>query len=143
MLLYDLEGELFFGAAPELDRCFEELKRRIKDEKIPFVVLRLKRTRLPDMVAMERFDHFLHDMEKQGTTILLCGVRPDFAKAMKNLTFSDWLPADRVFLEEDEKYSSTLKAIRHVHELMRIKPCSHCLPNSTVTDGVPAQYYLV
>jgi SulP family sulfate permease len=143
MLLYDLEGELFFGAAPELDRCFVELKRRIKDENIPFLVLRLKRTRLPDMVAMERFDHFLHDMEKQGTTVLLCGVRPDFAKAMKNLNFNDWFPADRVFLEEDEKYSSTLKAIRHVHELMRNKPCSHCWQNSTVTDGVPAQYYLV
>jgi SulP family sulfate permease len=95
------------------------------------------------MVAMERFDHFLHDMEKQGTTVLLCGVRPDFAKAMKNLNFNDWFPADRVFLEEDEKYSSTLKAIRHVHELMRNKPCSHCWQNSTVTDGVPAQYYLV
>jgi sulfate permease, SulP family len=122
MLLYDLEGELFFGAAPELDRCFEELKRRIKDEKIPFLVLRLKRTRNPDMVAMERFDHFLHDMEKQGTTVLLCGIRPDFAKAMKNLNFNDWFPADHVFLEEDEKYSSTLKAVRHVYELCRSIP---------------------
>jgi SulP family sulfate permease len=64
MLLYDLEDELFFGAAPELDRCFEKLKRRTRDEEIRFIVLRLKRTRNPDMVALERFDHFLHDMEK-------------------------------------------------------------------------------
>jgi SulP family sulfate permease len=143
MLLYDLEGELFFGAAPELDRCFEELKRRIKDEKIPFVVLRLKRTRLPDMVAMERFDHFLHDMEKQGTTVLLCGIRPDFAKAMKILNFNDWFPADHVFLEEDEKFSSTLKAVRHVYELLQVNYCSHCGQNSTAATDRPAQYYLV
>ncbi len=64
MLLYDLEGELFFGAAPELDRCFDELKQRTKKENIQFIVLRLKRTRNPDMVALERFEHFLHDMEK-------------------------------------------------------------------------------
>lgn len=25
MVIYDLEGELFFGAAPELDRCFDYL----------------------------------------------------------------------------------------------------------------------
>jgi SulP family sulfate permease len=143
MLLYDLEGELFFGAAPELDRGFEELKRRVKDENIPFLVLRLKRTRNPDMVALERFDRFLHDMEKQGITVLLCGVRPDFAKAMRNLNFDEWLPADHVFREEDEKYSATLKAVRHVHELLKNNPCSHCLQNSTASAHRPPQYYLV
>ena len=143
MVLYDLEGELFFGAAPELDRCFDELKRRIKDENIPFVVLRLKRTRHPDMVALERMDHFLHDMETQGTTVLLCGIRPDFAKAMKNLKFDDWLAADHVFLEEDEKFSATLKAVRHVYELVKDNNCSHCRQNSICAADRPAQYYLV
>jgi len=143
MLLYDLEGELFFGAAPELDRCFEELKRRTKDESIHFIVLRLKRTRNPDMVSLEHFEHFLHDMERQGTTVMLCGVRPDFAKAMKNLKFGDWLPADRVFLEEDEKFSATLKAVRHVHEVIRDNRCPHCRQNGTAAADRQAQYYLV
>src|ERR1700691_5484680 len=75
MVLYDLEGELFFGAAPELDRWFDHLKRRTEDENIHFVVLRLKRTRNPDMVSLERFDHFLHDMQARDITVLLCGVR--------------------------------------------------------------------
>ena len=114
MMLYDLEGELFFGAAPELDRCFDHLKRRTEDEDIRFVVLRLKRTRNPDMVSLERFDHFLHEMEARGVTVLLCGVRPAFAKAMANLRFHDWLPDDRVFPEEAEKFSATLKAVRRL-----------------------------
>jgi sulfate permease, SulP family len=143
MLLYDLEGELFFGAGPELDRCFDELKRRTKDENVRFIVLRLKRTRNPDMVALERFEHFLHDMEKQGTTVLLCGVRPDFAKAMKNLNFDRWLPADRVFREEDEKFSATLKAVRHAHELLENNTCTHCRQNGTSAADRQAQYYLV
>ena len=143
MLLYDLEGELFFGAAPELDRCFEELKRRIRDGRIHFVVLRLKRTRNPDMVALERFDHFLHDMKKQGTTVLLCGVRPDFAKAMKNLGFEMWFPADQVFPEEQEKFSATLKAVRHVHELFKDNPCPHCQQNGVGATDRHAHYYLV
>ena len=143
MLLYDLEGELFFGAAPELDRCFEELKRRTKDENIHFVVLRLKRTRNPDMVALERFEHFLREMEKEGTTVLLCSVRPSFAKAMTNLRFQEWLPADRVFPEEDEKYSATLNAVRHVHELLKDDACPHCHQNGTAVPDRQARYYLV
>src|SRR6202167_2888462 len=126
MLLYDLEGELFFGAAPELGRCFDHLKQRTEHENIRYIVLRLKRTRNPDMVSLERFDHFLHDMQSHGVTVLLCGVRPAFLKAMGNLRFHDWLPADRVFPEEEEKYSATLKAVRHVYELLEDNPCDHC-----------------
>ncbi|MGB8013770.1 MAG: SulP family inorganic anion transporter [Terriglobales bacterium] len=143
MLLYDLEGELFFGAAPELDRCFEELKRRTKNENVRSIVLRLKRTRNPDMVALERFEHFLHDMEEQGTAVMLCGIRSDFAKAMKNLKFDDWLPDDRVFHEEDEKFSATLKAVRHVHEVLKDNSCPHCRQNGTAAADRQAQYYLV
>jgi SulP family sulfate permease len=143
MVLYDLEGELFFGAAPELDRTFDRLKQRTQDENIRFVVLRLKRTRNPDMVSMERFDHFLHDMQARGVTVLLCGIRPAFAKAMTNLRFQDWLPADRIFLEEDEKFSATLKAVRHVYEILGENSCDHCGPNKEIlTDGKPL-YYLV
>jgi SulP family sulfate permease len=143
MLLYDLEGELFFGAAPELDRCFDQLKQRTKDEGIRFVVLRLKRTRNPDMVSLERFDHFLHDMQAQGVTVLLCGVRPAFAKAMANLRFQDWLPTDRVFPEEDEKFSSTLKAVRYVYELLQQNSCPHCGQNEPSGADQPPLYYLV
>src|SRR5262249_13518953 len=30
LIILDLEGELFFGAAPELERYFEDLKKRVK-----------------------------------------------------------------------------------------------------------------
>jgi SulP family sulfate permease len=142
MLLYDLEGELFFGAAPELDRCFDHLRQRADEESIDFIVLRLKRTRNPDMVSLERFDHFLHDMQARGVTVLLCGVRPAFAQAMANLRFHEWLPIDRVFPEEQEKFSSTLRAVRHVYELLEENPCDHCLQGEFAADG-QRLYYLV
>jgi SulP family sulfate permease len=102
------------------------LRQRTADENIRFVVLRLKRTRNPDMVSLERFDHFLHDMQAHGVTVLLCGVRPGFARGMANLRFYEWLPADRVFPEEKQKYSATLKAVHHVYELLEENTCEHC-----------------
>ena len=51
IVIYDLEGELFFGAAPELDRYLSELSKRIADDDIKFLVLRLKRVRNPMLSA--------------------------------------------------------------------------------------------
>jgi SulP family sulfate permease len=143
LLLYDLEGELFFGAAPELDRLFEKVKQRTEDEKIRFVILRVKRTRYPDMVTMERFDHFLREMETRGVTVLLCGVRTGFANVMRRLRFQDWLPADRVFREEAQVFSATLKAVRHVYELIGENTCEHCRRNEASGSELRELYYLV
>ena len=97
MVLLDLEGEFFFGAAPELDRYFDDLRERAD---VRIIVLRVKRTRNPDIVCMERLQHFIIEMQAKGVKVLLCGVRPDFAQAMQNLRFEDFLPAEHVFMED-------------------------------------------
>ena len=112
LIISDLEGELFFGAAPELDQYFEGLWRRIKQDGLQFAIIRVKRTRNPDMVCLERFEHFLREAQLAGVTVLLCGIRSDFARAMKNLRFGQWFPADQLLHEEDETYSATLRAVR-------------------------------
>ena len=118
VLIYDLEGELFFGAAPELDRHLESLQQETIRTGANYLVLRLRRTRNPDMVAIEHLEHFLHEADQRGVTVLLAGVRPDLAAMLHNLRFQDWLPEDRVFPEEDEKYSATLRAVRHAYRLL-------------------------
>jgi len=52
-------------------------------------------------------------------TVLLAGVRADFSHGFKNLRFGDWLPSDRILNEEDRVYSAMLKAVPHVHNLLR------------------------
>jgi SulP family sulfate permease len=117
VLIYDIEGELFFGAAPELDRYLDELKEKTLEANIHFLVIRLRRTRNPDVVAIEHLERFLRDAEKNGLTVLLAGVRPDLAKIFNNAGFFDWLPAEQVFLEEDEQYSATIRAVKQAYKL--------------------------
>ena len=142
LLIYDIEGELFFGAAPEVDRHFDKLRRRLGDG-IRVLVLRVKRTRNPDMVFMERLQHFLQDMEKLGVTVLLCGVRADFDQGLKNLRFYDWLPSDRVFLEEEKDYSATLKAVRHSYSLIEHHFCDHCAQQGRAKQDEETFYYMI
>jgi sulfate permease, SulP family len=143
LILYDLEGEMFFGAAPELDRYFEELRQKALSKAIHLIVIRLKRTRNPDMVCLERFEHFVEDLKTRKIAVLLCGVRPDMAKAMKNMRFSDWLPPDQIFPEEDDKDSATVKAVRHAYGLLEQNDCPHCKEMASQDTGQTKLYYLV
>jgi sulfate permease, SulP family len=138
-IIYDLEGELFFGAAPELDRYFDTLRERIRSKEVEFVILRLKRVRDPDAVCTERLEQFLHEQNGHGVTILLAGVRPDTLKILRNLGFESWFPAEQVFPEEDEEYSATLKAVRYAQARGADRPSA-----TTVDGDADARlYYLV
>jgi SulP family sulfate permease len=143
MIILDLEGELFFGAAAELDRCFAELKQQIKDG-VRIVILRVKRTRNPDMVCMERFQRFLQDMEQRAIVVLLCGVRPDFDQAMQNLRFYDWLPAERIFRENAGlPGSATAAAVRYAYELLGDDVCDTCPRRKPAEPDNGALYYVI
>lgn len=114
-VIYDFEGELFFGAAPELERYLDELSHRLERDDIRFVVLRLKRVRHPDVVVVERIERFLREETARGVTVLLAGVQPDMRAMLRNVGFDDWFPTEHVFPEEDEEFSATLKAVRYAH----------------------------
>ncbi len=143
IVIYDLEGELFFGAAPELDRYLAEISRRITDDDLKFVVLRLKRVRHPDVVCIERIEHFLRAETDRGVTILLAGVRADTLTVLHNVGLKEWFSAEHVFPEEDEEYSATLKAVRYAHnqlaELRLKQPFTSAPELAPHTD----LYYLV
>ncbi len=57
--------------------------------EIKYIILRLRRVRNPDAVATEYLEHFLHDAEKQGITVLLAGLRPDFVKILDNVELTN------------------------------------------------------
>ena len=141
MVLLDLEGEFFFGAAPELDRYFDGLRER---PDLRIIVLRVKRTRNPDIVCMERLQHFIVEMQSKGVTVLLCGVRPDFAQAMQNLHFQDFLAAEHVFLEDATQLgSATLAAVRQAYDLLGDDLCIHCPRRTPPQPANDAFYYQI
>lgn len=142
ILIYDLEGEIFFGAAPEVDRYFDEIIQRTRRDGIEYVILRVRRTRNPDVVFLERLEHFLHETEALGITVLLAGVKPDFSLVLSNLHFSQWLPPDRVFYEQGKEFSATLRAVRHAYDLLEKKSAGPH-PIGIIEGGKKELYYLV
>jgi SulP family sulfate permease len=144
-IIYDLEGELFFGAAPELDRYLDALRDRVKQDGIKFVVLRLKRVRHPDAVVVERIEHFLREETALGVTVLLAGVQPDMWAVLQNVGLNTWFSGEHVFPEEDEEFSATLKAVRYAHAQLGVHEPQAPVPVAAVpgSGDVQRYYYLV
>jgi SulP family sulfate permease len=149
LVLFSLEGELFFGAAPELEQHLADLRARA-EAGARAIVLRLKRTRNPDMACLERLQLFLEDMQRRKVPVLLCGVREDFAQALHRLRFHHWLPQDHVFLEEapagngdGPALSSTLKAVRRAYELLGDESCANCPRRQETEPDRGGWYYMI
>jgi sulfate permease, SulP family len=131
--IFDLEGELFFGAAPDLENHLRTAFDAAHDQGISHLVLRVKRVRNPDAVCFERLEHVLKDARAEGLTVLLAGIRPDLQRGLENLGWGSWLPKDLWFPEEEEQYSATLKAVRKAYDLVGVKR----------EQGEAVVYYLV
>ncbi len=125
LALFSLEGELFFGAAPLLEEFFDMLRQRV-EQGARVLILRLKRTRNPDMVCLEMLQRFLEEMQDRKVPVLLCGIRADFEQALRNLRFHHWVPRDYLFHEVATMGSSTLQAVRRAYELLGDDLCATC-----------------
>jgi SulP family sulfate permease len=142
--IYSLEGEFFFGAAPELEQHLESIADAA-EKGARVVILRLKRVRNPDAVCMHVLDRFVERMEAAKVAVLLCGVRPDLTKVLHACGLLSRIGTDRVFdFEETGRYwTSTLEAVRYAYELLGNDLCYHCPRHFESLNQKDGWYYLI
>ncbi|MFN8580810.1 MAG: STAS domain-containing protein [Gemmatimonadaceae bacterium] len=123
IMIFGLEGELFFGASTALEEHFVTIEKQIT-AATEFIILRVKRTRNPDAVGIAHIAAFMERMEERGITVLLCGVRREFQQKFERTGLDErW--RTNVFLEEPVRQTSTLLAIRHAYRHLK-NPCDRC-----------------
>jgi SulP family sulfate permease len=138
--IYGLEGELFFGSGPDLEKHFATIAGQAKPGA-RVIVLRLKRVRNPDAVCLELFERFLVGMKARGIRVLLCGVRPDFAEVMRTSGLDTQLGTKHLFIEQDGAASSTLDAVRFAYDLLQGDYCAICPRRGEAEQKV--LYYMI
>ncbi len=142
--IFSLEGEFFFGAAPELQKRFESIAEEVEPAG-RVVILRLKRARNPDAVCMSVLERFNERMHAANITVLLCGLRPDLTKVIHSSGLLGRLGKDRVFtFEETGKFwTSTLEAVRFAYELIGNDLCEDCPRRQEAFSPKDGWYYLI
>jgi SulP family sulfate permease len=116
LLIFGLEGELFFGAAAPLEEHFDAIGAKVGPET-RVVLLRLKRAHNPDAVALTLLDGFLARMKARGVHVLLCGVRKHLHDVLQRTGTAARLD-DPIFPEEPIRQTSTLKALEYARTLL-------------------------
>jgi SulP family sulfate permease len=117
MLIFGLEGELFFGSSGNLEQHFQTIENRV-NEGTRVVVLRLKRVRNPDAVGLTLLEAFLERMKARGVHVIMGGVRSHLYSAMRRSGLAARLGEGEIFLEQPVRQTSTLLAIRHAYSLI-------------------------
>jgi len=139
--IYSLEGELFFGSAPDLEHHFECIADRAIAGTTRVIVLRLKRVRNPDAVCLERLGYFLTLMRERQIAVLLCGVRPDVVRVLQTSGLEAQVGKERIFREGEVVLSSTLEAVRQAYEMIGDDVCQACPRRGEVRKDV--LYYMI
>lgn len=142
LLIYDFEGELFFGSSPDLEKHLTFIEHRAK-VGARVIVLRMKRARNPDAVCLKILDDFIRRMNARGITVLLCGVRRDLFKVLRNTGLGTRLGPEHIFRERIEVGSSTLDAVRRAYELLGTDLCTTCPRRLEMPNGKETWYYMI
>lgn len=133
VLIYSLEGELFFGSSGELETELGKIEERV-GSSVRVVLLRMKYARNVDGVCLDVLEVFLRKMEERKVTVLLCGLRGDLLKVMQNVGWESWLGPKRIFPEGPALWSSTLQAVDRAYEIIGPDRCPTC----PLRNGDPA-----
>jgi SulP family sulfate permease len=118
ILIFGLEGELFFGSSVSLERHFDRIEERATGAT-RIVVLRMKRAQHPDAVGIAALEALIDRLQARGVEVLLCGVRPEMKRALVRSGLPSKLDHDHVFLEQPVRQTSTQAAMRFARELLQ------------------------
>lgn len=114
IVFLQVEGNLFFAAADDLQDRFNELLG--SDARV--VILRLKRTHLVDATIMHVIEQFNRRMRQNERHLILCGLRPRMYDRMREYGLVADLGSDNVFVSDGEPFRSAKLAVERARVLV-------------------------
>jgi SulP family sulfate permease len=141
LLIFGLEGEMYFGSGPSLETHLDTMLARV-EPWTQVVVLRLKRARNPDAVGISLLENFVDVLQARGLRVIVCGVREGMMVCMQNCGLAAKLGDDNIFREEAVRQTSTLLAIRHAGAILGTS-CPRCGGRESGGPTQGALYYSI
>jgi SulP family sulfate permease len=117
LLCYALEGEVFFGAEPEIRKLLDIVGRASR-ERVRVVILVLGRARNPDAAFLKVLRDFHEALQRCDVALLLCGVQTDLSQALADTSLDGRLGKPRLFSHQGDHDSSVRDAIKLAYQLL-------------------------
>ena len=116
--VFNLEGELSFGAAAELERHLSHIERTLGGETRA-VILCLKRARNPDATFLGLLAKFHLRLQERRIVLVLCGVRPELARPLRATGLETQLGPEHILEELASLDTSIHHGIRRGHAVLK------------------------
>ncbi|MCB9734977.1 MAG: SulP family inorganic anion transporter [Deltaproteobacteria bacterium] len=115
ILILQLEGDLFFGIADEL----EDRLRAVELGPTRVVIFRMKRTHSIDAAILFVLERFVERMHERGRHVLFCGVPPDVRRAIRGFGLEARVGDAAVWDAVPDWFVTTRLALERARELVR------------------------
>jgi SulP family sulfate permease len=141
LLVYGLQGELFFGVEPELERHLSTVEQAVGG-KTRVVLLMLKLARNPDATFLDALGKFQGKLSNRGVALLLAGVQSDLRKALTATGLDVRIGADRIFADGTGQ-SATRDVLLQAYHLLGDGLCASCPRRQASTlSSAPLDYVI-
>jgi sulfate permease, SulP family len=116
VLVLNVEGSLFFGAAGELQTALDDVSA---NTEIRVLVIRLKRARNLDITTVDVLVNFARQWRREGREVLLVGMLPGLWRYLERSGAVEDLGQDSLFPQRPDHWFVALEdALTHAFELV-------------------------
>lgn len=142
LLIYHLEGELFFGAEVELKQHLTAIERAAQGE-VRAVVLVLERGRNPDAAFLHVLSGLVSALQQRNVALFLCGVANSLGKALASVGLEARIGKSRIFFDRPSREASRRSAIEAAYAAVGGTLCAGCPRRQDTTETTAPSEYVI
>ena len=139
LVLLQLEGDLFFGVAEELEEKLEAIAKN--GAKI--IVIRMKRTHELDATTMETLTAFALAYRQRGGRLIFCGLKPEMMARIRGSELEAAVSTDNLFPSEATNFGSVTRAVDAAKRELRSQGLSEPFLRQAADDQAEAVTYSI
>ena len=113
VLIIQLEGNLYFGAASDLAEKLDSLVNKSK-----VFILRMKYVTTIDLTSISALKVFIRNVREAGGILIISGVKPDLTQCLRSRIWSLMLVLTIYFMSENEIFASTTNALERARAVL-------------------------
>lgn len=113
MLILQIEGNLYFGSAYDLESKLEPIV-----DKASIFIIRMKQVVTVDITSLDTLKLFIKKVKESGGEVILCGVSLGLNTMLINSNLMEEIGSENIFLSQDEIFASFNQALQRAEELL-------------------------
>jgi len=106
VLIIQLEGNLYFGAATDLGEKLDSLTNKSR-----VFILRMKYVTTIDLTSLSTIKTFIRNVRETGGILIISGVKSDLDIMLKNSSIDSDIGINNIFMSENEVFASSTNAL--------------------------------